>query len=208
MFWAAKDAQFQPASDRSLLVYVGQEISLDVHQRVIKLLRMLEREPIDGVSNMHPAYCSILIDFDMRKLTHGELESISRDRVNRLADETLPEPRKMEIPVCYEGDYAPDLNETCSALGVSKQGVIELHTSVEYIVYFLGFVPGFAYLGELPEALTMPRLSTPRRSVPPGSVGIAGNQTGVYPFATPGGWRLIGCTPFTMFHPAKEPASI
>jgi inhibitor of KinA len=81
--------------------------------------------------------------------------------------------------------------------------VIELHTSVTYLVYFLGFVPGFAYLGELPEALATPRLAAPRKSVPAGSVGIAGNQTGVYPFATPGGWRLIGRTPLEMFRPDR-----
>jgi inhibitor of KinA len=192
-------ARFLPASDQSLLVYLGQEISLAAHQRVIKLLRLLEHKPIAGVRDLHPAYCSVLINFDMLKLGHEELEEILRSCLAQLEEELLPEPRQMEIPVCYGGDFGPDLDDVCTALGLNPAQAIELHGSVSYIVYFLGFVPGFAYLGELPKSLAMPRLPVPRRSVPRGSVGIAGNQTGVYPFATPGGWRLIGRTPVAMF---------
>jgi len=192
-------ARFQAASDQSLLVYLGQEISLDAHQRVIKLLRLLEHKPIAGVGDLHPAYCSVLINFDMLKLRHDELEAILRSYLAQLEEEFLPEPRQIEIPVCYGGDYGRDLTDVCTTLGITPTQAIELHGSVSYIVYFLGFVPGFAYLGELPKSLMMPRLPTPRRSVPRGSVGIAGSQTGVYPFATPGGWRLIGRTPLTMF---------
>ena len=193
-------AQFQPASDQSLLVYLGRQISLDVHQRVIKLLRLLEREPIAGVRNLHPAYCSLLIAFDALKLRHEELETILRSYLDRLKDSPLPEPRQIQIPVCYEANFGPDLSDVCATLRISPKQAIEFHTSVTYAVYFLGFIPGFAYLGELPQALVMPRLIEPRRSVPAGSVGIAGNQTGVYPLATPGGWRLIGRTPIKMFH--------
>jgi inhibitor of KinA len=92
--------------------------------------------------------------------------------------------------------------------GMTPEQVIELHSSTTYLVYFLGFIPGFAYLGELPEALVTPRLATPRRSVPPGSVGIAGSQTGVYPFATPGGWRLLGRTPVSMFRSDRNELSL
>ena len=192
-------ARFLPASDQSLLVYLGHEISLAAHQRVIKLLRLLEHKPIAGVRDLHPAYCSVLINFDMLKLQHKELEEILRSYCAQLEEELLPEPRQIEIPVCYGGDFGPDLNDVCATLGITLAQAIELHGSVSYIFYFLGFVPGFAYLGELPKSLVMPRLQVPRRSVPRGSVGIAGNQTGVYPFATPGGWRLIGRTPLTMF---------
>lgn len=94
--------------------------------------------------------------------------------------------------MCYGGEFGPDFTEVAALHGMTAGHAMELHASVEYLVYFLGFVPGFAYLGELPEALATPRLATPRRRVPAGSVGIAGNQTGVYPFATPGGWRLLG----------------
>lgn len=193
--------RFQPSSDRSLLVYFGQQITLDAHQRVSRLLRLLELEPVAGVRNLHPAYCSLLVNFDALKLSHNDLERILRRYLDRLNDVVLPEPRQIEIPVSYGGEFGPDLEEAAVICGISSAQAIELHSSVNYLVYFLGFVPGFAYLGELPKVLATPRLATPRRSVPSGSVGIAGMQTGVYPFATPGGWRLIGRTPVAMFRP-------
>src|SRR6202030_78899 len=106
------------------------------------------------------------------------------------------------------GEFGPDLAEVCAIHGLIPAQSIELHASAEYLVYFLGFVPGFAYLGELPEALVTPRLATPRRRVPAGSVGIAGNQTGVYPVETPGGWRLLGRTPIEMFRPDQKALSL
>src|ERR1700736_2382042 len=125
-----------------------------------------------------------------------------------MEDVTLPEPRQMEIPVCYGGEHGPDLIDVSAIHGMTPAQVIELHSSTIYVVYFLGFVPGFAYLGELPEALVAQRLATPRRSVPAGSVGIAGNQTGIYPFATPGGWRLLGRTPLSIFRPDRSELSL
>jgi inhibitor of KinA len=200
-------AQFQPASDQSLLVYFGQQITIEAHQRVRKLLGLLEREPIAAVRNLNPAYCSILVGFDALRLDHRELEKILRGYIDRLDAMQVPTGRDLQIPTCYGGEFGPDLAEVASLHEMTPNQVIELHASVTYIVYFLGFVPGFAYLGELPEALATPRLDSPRRSTPPGSVGIAGNQTGVYPFATPGGWRLIGRTPVAMFRPDREAMS-
>jgi KipI family sensor histidine kinase inhibitor len=200
-------ARFQPASDQSLLVYCGQQITLSAHQRVWKLLGLLEREPIAGVRNLNPAYCSILVSFDALRLNHRELEEILREYIARLDAIEIPPGRELQIPTCYGGEFGPDLNDVAALHGMSPGQVIELHASVKYIVYFLGFVPGFAYLGELPDALATPRLDIPRRSTPAGSVGIAGNQTGVYPFATPGGWRLIGRTPITMFRADREAMS-
>lgn len=201
------DAQFQPASDQSLLLYFGQQITIGAHQRVRQLLRLLEQEPIAGVRNLNPAYCSILISFDALKLDHGELEAILLGYLERLDAVELPEGRELQVPTCYGGEFGPDLNEVAALHGMTPAQVIELHASVTYIVYFLGFVPGFAYLGELPETLATPRLDSPRRSTPPGSVGIAGKQTGVYPFATPGGWRIIGRTPIAMFRPNRKAMS-
>ena len=197
------EVQFYPASDQSLLVYLGRQITLRAHERVARLLRLLESEPIAGVRNLHPAYCSLLVKFDPLRLNHAQLESILSLYVGRLALVEFPPARQLEIPVCYGGQFGEDLDEVAALHGISPARVIELHSSVTYLVYFLGFVPGFAYLGELPEALATPRLAVPRKSVPAGSVGIAGNQTGIYPFATPGGWRLIGRTPFEMFRPDR-----
>jgi inhibitor of KinA len=205
---AGESARFQRASDQSLLVYFGDQITLSAHERVRRLLRLLELQPISGIRNLHPAYCSILIKFDPLKLRHQELESLLRQALDQLSEISLPEPRQVEIPVCYGGEYGPDLGDVSALLGMSPDEVIRLHSSTTYIVYFLGFVPGFAYLGELPKGLRTPRLGTPRRSVPRGSVGIAGSQTGVYPFATPGGWRLLGRTPTVMFRAEQNALSL
>lgn len=199
---------FETASDRTLLVYFGSEITLDAHVRVVKLLRLLESQPVAGFRNLHPAYCSLLIKFDPLLLTHGEVETVLRSCLDRLEEVQLPEPRDVEIPVNYGGEWGPDLNDVAEIHGITPAQVIELHASVSYVAYFLGFVPGFAYLGGLPQELATPRLPTPRRSVPAGSVGIGGNQTGVYPFATPGGWRLIGRTPVAMFRPDRDEMSM
>ena len=201
-------ARFQPASDNSLLIYFDQHISLAAHQQVAKLLRLLELQPLAGIRNLNPAYCSILVKFDALKFRHVELEALLIPYLDRLDEVRLPDPRQLEIPVCYGGDYGPDLANVSTMHGLTPQQVIDLHVSATYLVYFLGFTPGFAYLGGLPEALVTPRLPTPRRSVLPGSVGIAGHQSGVYPFATPGGWRLVGRTPIAMFRPDRSAMSL
>lgn len=205
---AAEGARFQRASDQSLLIYFGHQITLDAHDRVRKLLALLETEPIPGVRNLHPAYCSVLVKFDPLHWHPDELQNILRQYIGRLENVRLPEPREVEIPVCYGGAHGPDLIDVSSIHGITPAQVIALHSSSAYLVYFLGFVPGFAYLGGLPEALVTPRLATPRRKVPTGSVGIAGSQTGVYPFSTPGGWRLVGRTPVSMFRADRNELSL
>ena len=223
------NARFQFASDQSLLVYfdtpetgspapdpVGtvadrplqRQFTLQANENVRKLLRLLESEPVAGVRNLHPAYCSLLIKFDALRMRHEDLEAILRKYLKRLGKVRLPEPHRVEIPVCYGGEFGPDLAELCEMRGMTEAQAIELHASMEYLVYFLGFVPGFAYLGEVPKELVTPRLAAPRRKVPAGSVGIAGNQTGVYPFATPGGWRLLGRTPVQMFRADRDGLSL
>ena len=218
---AGGGARFQFASDQSLLVYFGQpeegraqtrrlqsQITLQANENVRRLLRLLELEPVAAVRNLHPAYCSLLIKIDALRMGHDELEAILRRYLERLEEVKLPEPRHVEIPVCYGGEFGPDLAEVCAMRGITEAQAIELHASVEYLVYFLGFVPGFAYLAELPKGLVTPRLGAPRKRVPVGSVGIAGNQTGIYPFATPGGWRLLGRTPVPMFRGDREGSSL
>ena len=219
---AGTNARFQFASDQSLLVYFDEQVgqhrsedwppqsqsTLQANENVRKLLRLLESEPVAGIRNLHPAYCSMLIKFDALQLRHEEVEAILRKYLERLEEVKLPEPRRVEIPVCYGGEFGPDLVEVCAMRGMTEAQAIELHASVEYLVYFLGFVPGFAYLGELPKELVTPRLAAPRRRVPGGSVGIAGNQTGAYPFATPGGWRLLGRTPLRMFRADRDGLSL
>ncbi len=214
--------RFQIASDQSLLVYfdsatkkdrsedrpLQSQNTVEANEKVRRLLRLLESEPVEGVRNLHPAYCSLLVKFDVLKLRHEEVEGILRGYLARLDEVKLPEPRLVEIPVCYGGEFGPDLAEVSALCGMTTAQVIEVHSSVEYLVYFLGFVPGFAYLGEVPKELVTPRLAAPRRRVAAGSVGIAANHTGVYPFATPGGWRLIGRTPVKMFRADRKELSL
>jgi KipI family sensor histidine kinase inhibitor len=205
---AAIQAEFVPASDQSLLVLFGREVRLESHQNVVKLLTSLQTETIEGIRNLHPAYCSLLIKFDPVKLDHNELQSRLVPRLARLEEMLPPTPRKIEIPVCYDEEFGPDLKDVATMHGMTLAQAIELHSSPTYTVYFLGFAPGFGYLGGLPKALASPRLATPRAKVPQGSVGIGGNQTAIYPFATPGGWRLIGRTPLAMFRRERTPMSL
>jgi KipI family sensor histidine kinase inhibitor len=230
------EVRCMPSSDQSLIIYFDEKISLEAHERVVKLLRLLEREPVPVVRNLHPGYCSVLVKFDALACTHVELERILRGYLARLETVKVEAARLVEIPVCYGGEFGPDMADVGQLHGLTAEELVERHCAVEYLVYFLGFVPGFAYLGRgghhdvekaaglntrrgaekaagrnthrpalqewvpAPEGIPFtPRLATPRKKVPVGSVGIAGEQTGVYPFATPGGWKLIGRTPMEMF---------
>ena len=199
---------FRPASDRSLQIYLGESIGLVVHGRVLRLLRALEAQPVEGVIDLHPAYASLLVIFDPVRWDHAGLEQILRERLEQSGHLELPPPRQIEIPVCYGGEYGPDLESVSRMHQITPAEIVRLHCSPVYTVYFLGFAPGFAYLGGLPDAIATPRLDSPRKQVPAGSVGIAGSQTGVYPFATPGGWRLIGRTPLRMFEPGRNRISL
>jgi len=200
--------RFRAASDQALIVYLGEEIGLRAHHRVVRLLRLLQREPPLWLRNLQPAYCSLLVSFEACAVDHAEVEAVVRGYEKRAEKIVLPAPRQMEIPVCYGGECGPDLEKVAAACGLKAERVIELHSSQTYHAYFLGFAPGFAYLGDLPDSLATPRLTTPRKRVPPGSVGIAGKQTAVYPFATPGGWNLLGRTPLRMFQVQREPMEL
>jgi inhibitor of KinA len=196
-----------PASDSSLLVQFGDVIAPELHERVVALFRSLLTDRDPRIRNLHPAYASLLIDFDPLHMTHDELSA----QVRRLCDmdprtSGIAE-RLITIPVCYDPEFGLDLADVAAYNNISTDEVSRLHTSATYLVYFLGFSPGFAYLGGLVEKLHIPRLATPRTRVPGGSVGIAGNQTGVYPIDSPGGWRIIGRTPLTMFDTSATPPS-
>jgi KipI family sensor histidine kinase inhibitor len=191
------------SSDRSLLLVFDDRISPPAHRDVLRLTPLLQS--VRGVTNVHPAYASILIDFDPRAVRHFEVERAATELFAQAARATLPEPRTVEIPVAYGGEYGPDLDAVAALTGHTSDEVVAMHCGAEYLVYFLGFSPGFPYLGGLPESIAAPRLDTPRRRVPAGSVAIGGSQTGVYPMASPGGWRIIGRTPLRLFDPGADP---
>jgi KipI family sensor histidine kinase inhibitor len=191
------------ASDRSLLLVFDDRISLAAHWDVLRLTPLLGT--VRGVTNVHPAYASILIDFDPRRIRHRDIERAATDLFAQAADAPLPEPRTVEIPVTYGGGDGPDLEAVAALTGHTPDEVVALHSGTEYLVYFLGFSPGFPYLGGMPESIAAPRLETPRRSVPAGSVAIGGRQTGVYPICSPGGWRIVGRTPLRLFDAGADP---
>ena len=194
------------ASDQSLLVRFGDGISPEHHRRVAGLMAALSRRPIPALRNLHPAYASLLVTFDPRQASSGEVTAWLRRSLEAGGGATAPG-RAVEIPVAYGGPPGPDLEEVASFHGLTADQVIALHSGAEYLVYFLGFSPGFAYMGGLPPRLATPRLVSPRTWIPAGSVAIGGYQTGVYPLPSPGGWRVIGRTPLVLFDPAATPAA-
>jgi KipI family sensor histidine kinase inhibitor len=199
--------EIRPASDRSLLVSFGDEISIDAHRQVRALVGAL-REASGRVLNLHPAFASVLIDFDPRRISHRQMEALVRERMATAPETAAWETRTVEIPVSYEGECGPDLEAVARHTGLTPARVVELHASASYLVYFLGFSPGFPYLGGLPVELATPRLATPRKRVPAGSVAIGGSQTGIYPMESPGGWRIIGRTTLPLFDPEADPPAL
>jgi len=205
-------ATIRLASDRSLLISFGEEISLELHRRTARLTRSLQG--VRGILNLHPAYCSVLVEFDPRLRSHAEIEALLRAHcaveaggARSATEPTRPE-RVVEIPVRYGGEFGPDLADVARQAGMSPERVVGLHASASYLVYFLGFSPGFPYLGGLPPELATPRLPAPRKLVPAGSVAIGGSQAGVYPMDSPGGWRIVGRTPLTLFDPRASPPAL
>jgi 5-oxoprolinase (ATP-hydrolysing) subunit B len=193
----------RPVGERALLLTFGSEISEVVHGAVLRATRALLG--MRGLLNLHPAYTSLLVEFDLRRLSPDAAERAIAERVEQAEREPAIEPCTVEIPVRYGGTDGPDLEDVARHCGLPPGRVIDMHSSASYLVYFLGFSPGFAYLGGMPAGLATPRLATPRTHVPAGSVAIGGAQTGVYPVASPGGWRIIGRTPLRLFRPEAAP---
>jgi KipI family sensor histidine kinase inhibitor len=192
----------QPASDRSLFISFGDEISIEAHREVSRLTSALEGQR--GILNLHPAFASVLIDFDPRLRSHADIEALVGERMEAAGEEAR-ETRVVEIPVCYGGEFGPDLEDVARHAGLAPERVVQLHAAADYLVYFVGFSTCFPYLGGLPPEIATPRLCAPRRHVPAGSVAIGGSQAGIYPLASPGGWRLIGRTPLRLFDPQASP---
>jgi KipI family sensor histidine kinase inhibitor len=200
--------RFLPAGDTALLVEFANEISEPVNRQVQALAHALAQAHLPGLGEAIPAYRSLLVYYDPQQLSYAEVEEQVATLAARSEMITMPEPALKEIPVVYGGEFGPDIAFVAQHHGLSVEQVIRLHSSATYRVYMLGFSPGFAYLGGLPDVLATPRLPTPRTRVPAGSVGIAGQQTGIYSLATPGGWRIIGRTPLRLFNPAQDPPTL
>jgi KipI family sensor histidine kinase inhibitor len=187
------------------MVVLGEGISAPVNRRVRELLLRLERRPVEGLLDLMPSYRSLLLVYDPLRIPLEELQGKIMETFGDPEPEPLPEPRTHRIPVCYGGEYGPDLEWVARYHGITPDEVVRLHTGSVYQVYMIGFAPGFPYLGELPEGLATPRKQTPRTAVPKGSVAIAQRQTGIYPSQSPGGWQVLGRTPLNLFDPGRRP---
>lgn len=194
--------------DRSLIVELGDEISPAVNRRVRDLDIKLMQNPIEGLVETVPTYRSLLIIYDPLRINVALLKQRIEDLQKRIDGIQIPEPKTMEIPVVYGGEYGPDLEWVAQYHKMSIDEVIQLHTETIYQVYMIGFTPGHPYMAELPKALIMPRRETPRTNVPRGSVAIAKNQTVIYPVESPGGLHILGRTPLKLFNPFQSPPTL
>jgi KipI family sensor histidine kinase inhibitor len=168
----------------------------------------VQAKKISGVIETVPTYRSLLVYFDPRQISAKKLRETLYSLTQPLAENGLPKPKLIEIPTAYGGEYGPDLEFVAAYNGLSVPEVVEIHIGTPYLIYMIGFVPGFPYLGGMSPRIVTPRLETPRAKITAGSVGIAGNQTGIYPVESPGGWRLIGRTPLKLFDPIREPLAL
>jgi len=195
--------QFTPVGDSGVLAVCGSEISEQVNAQVMALDAAVQAAQLPGVVETVPTYAALLVTLDPLQTDADTLIPALR----RLWDALPPVSstaagRLVEVPVCYGGDYGPDLAFVAQHAGLTEQQVIDIHCGRDYRIFMLGFLPGFPYLGGMDERIVCPRLQTPRTKIPAGAVGIGGKQTGIYPLASPGGWQLIGRTPLRLFDPA------
>ncbi|MDX1407899.1 MAG: 5-oxoprolinase subunit PxpB [Saprospiraceae bacterium] len=195
-----------PLGTEALLVDFGQTISPEVNRQAIALAQRLEESPLPGFLYCAPAYASLTVGFDPRRVSFAELcKHLLVLHDDTAKTNTDRDARVFRIPVCYHAAFAPDLEVVMEHTGLDQEAIIETHCSKIYRVYMLGFLPGFTYLGDVADTLITRRKARPRTRVPAGSVGLAGRQTGIYPVDAPGGWQIIGRTPVRTFDPGATP---
>jgi inhibitor of KinA len=200
--------RFATLGDRALVVHFGDQIDTPTFQAIRALSRQLEATPPKGMIEFVPAFTTVAIYYDPLRTSESELTLQVGDLVTTADTSAEPQPRVVEIPVCYGGEFGSDLEFVAKHAKLTPQEVIEIHAAADYLVYMIGFAPGFPYLGGMSSKIAAPRRSSPRLRIPAGSVGIAGDQTGIYPLETPGGWQLIGRTPAALFRPEQEPPTL
>ncbi|GAF37903.1 5-oxoprolinase subunit PxpB [Lentilactobacillus farraginis] len=188
-----------PVGDQALSIEFANKIDAQVNRRIQSLGKTILAAQLTGVQAVIPAYHTLMVTFDGLNQTYKQLVQELQPIIDVGIAAPLPLQRILKIPVCYESPFNPDLADVAEFAGTTTQEVIRLHTQQPYLIYFLGFLPGFAYMASVVDKIAMPRLTKPRVEIPAGSVGIAGIQTGFYPVTSPGGWRLIGQTPLTLY---------
>jgi len=208
--------QLYPLGDAAVTVQFGDTIEEDTHRKVRAFASYLERHPFPGLVEHVPSFTTVTVYYDPWVVSDkGLYNPYARvteqlQHMLKLARENQKStrPRVVEIPVCYGGEYGPDLEYVARFHKLKPQEVVACHTRGKYLVYMIGFAPGFPYLGGLSKKIATPRRESPRPLIPKGSVGIADKQTGIYPIETPGGWQLIGRTPLSLFEPDRDPPSL
>lgn len=207
---AQKLYSIYPLGETALTLDFGNVIDAVINQQVIMLFKKLQALALPFLLDIVPAYASLTIYYDVvqvRQLISDDqtaaqaMQALLENALASLDIESHQPTRLIRVPVCYSETYAPDLKSLACTKGITTEEVVALHTAMTYRVYMIGFMPGFAYMGEVAEKIAMPRRDQPRLRVEAGSVGIAGRQTGIYPLATPGGWQIIGRTPLKLFNP-------
>ena len=206
-----------PLGDHAITIEFGEQINHETNQQVLSLFHYLQSKPFQGLLDLIPAYTTLTVVYDVFQLkqycqkTQTVYDWLEQRIVYILQTQQLkfsPTKRSISIPVCYHQTVAPDKQWLAGQHKITEDQVIRLHTGTTYHVYMLGFLPGFPYMAAVHEKLVTPRKNNPRKLVPAGSVGIAGNQTGIYPFASPGGWQLIGQTPIKIFDINRKEAAL
>lgn len=209
--------QIYPIGDQGITLDYGGEMSEEVNQQIFKLYRLLKDWQPAAVLDIIPAYHSISLIYDLIKVkkmagnlsAYHFLESKLKETAAAISDQQeLFQQRSIKVPVCYDASLGPDLKELAELHQLSAEALIDIHCKQTYRVYMIGFLPGFAYMGTVDDRIVSPRKAVPRTNVPAGSIGIAGSQTGIYPFASPGGWQIIGQTPLILFDTHKIAPSL
>ena len=195
-----------PVGDRAISIDFGQVIDPTINRHIRQTIERIKELQLEGIIELVPTYCALLVEYDAMLYSYSEICNIIEPTLEEGMTNTTNE--LVTVPTVYGGEFGPDLSFVASHNHLSEDEVISIHSGTDYLVYMLGFIPGFTYLGGMDPRIATPRLSSPRTLIPAGSVGIAGEQTGTYPSDSPGGWQIIGRTPVTMYDMSKAQAAL
>ncbi|PAB58797.1 5-oxoprolinase subunit PxpB [Anaeromicrobium sediminis] len=199
-----KETKYLTSGEKALVIEFGDKISEEINSKVRSMMIAIEKKNISEIVEMTPTYRSLMVHYNPLEIGYNSLLNKLKTLESELDNIEIPLPKVIEIPTLYGGEYGPDIENVAKHNGIPVHEVIKVHSSKEYLIYMIGFTPGFPYLGGMDERIATPRLKTPRTKISGGSVGIAGSQTGIYPIDSPGGWQLIGKTPLKLYDAHRD----